>query len=206
MGIEFVDRRGEKRAAEAAAPLAPSALEVVEDRMERAVGALASGDLSSANAVAAECQNPPSTYADVASIDGKRKKGQPEPWKSTGYVVAMVPVGQATIMMIRAVGLRHDALLFTADYAIPGMLEEGEDFVAAARERLDTFLACACDRSGKCPFHGAKLPGVGGPGDWMKSDIERLQKMQKQPMPEAVEILMKAEAARANQRVVVPGR
>jgi hypothetical protein len=40
----------------------------------------------------------------------------------------------------------------------------------------------------------------------LEEDIKRLQKNQQEPMPEAVEILMKAEAARANQRIVVPGR
>ena len=161
MEFQVIDKRAEKRAAEAAAPVAPSALEVAKDRMERAETALRNGDMAAVDAVAAECSSPPRTYGDVVRM---KKKGQPEPWKSTGYVVAMVPVGQASILMIRAVGLRHDELLFTADYAIPGMIEEGEDFVAASRERLDTFLACACDRTGKCPFHGQKLQGPTGPG------------------------------------------
>jgi hypothetical protein len=205
MEFEIVDRRGEKRAAEAAAPVAPSALEVAKDRMERAETALRNGDMAAVDAVAAECSL--KTYGDVASIDGKHKKNQPPPWKSVGYVVAMLPMGQATIMMMRAVGLRESGLLFTADYAIPGMVkDETENFVAAARYRLDTFQVCACDRSGRCKFHGEVLPGPGGPGRWLEEDIKRLQDMQKQPMPEAVEILMKAEAARANQRIVVPGR
>ena len=207
MDFEFKDRRGEKKAAEVAAPAEPSALEVVEDRMERASAALANGDLAAVDAVAAECQNPPSTYADVVPINGKRKKNQPPPWKSVGYVVAMLPMGQATIMMMRAVGLRESGLLFTADYAIPGMVkDESESFIAAAKWRLDTFNGCACDRSGRCKFHGEVLPGPGGPGRWLEEDIKRLQKNQQEPMPEAVEILMKAEAARANQRIVVPGR
>lgn len=142
----------------------------------------------------------------VSAIDGKRKKNEPQDWKSVGFLVAMLPVGQATIMMMRGVGLRESGLLFTADYAIPGMVEEGEDFVAAAKYRLDTFKTCACDRNGRCKFHGEMLPGSVGPGKWLEEDIARLKKQQAQPMPEAVEILMKAEAARANQRIVVPGR
>jgi hypothetical protein len=212
MDFEVIDKRAEKRAAEAAAPVAPSALKVVEDQMERATGALASGDLAVANAVAAECQNPPKTYGDLVmkarnTTIKPQKKGQPPPWRSVGYLTAMLPMGQAQILMMRAVGLRESGLLFTADYAIPGMLlDDKENFAAAAKYRLDTFQVCACDRSGRCKFHGEVLPGPGGPGRWLEKDIKRLQDMQKQPMPEAVEILMKAEAARANQRIVVPGR
>jgi hypothetical protein len=207
MGFEVIDKGQEKRAAEAAAPVAPSALKVVEDRMERASVALANGDLAAANAVAAECSNPPRTYGDVGSINGKQKKHQPPPWKSVGYLTAMVQVGQAQILMMRAVGLRQDELLFTADYAIPGMLtDEKENFAAEAKWRLDTFNGCSCDRNGRCKFHGEVLPGPGGAGRWLEEDIKRLQKNQQEPMPEAVEILMKAEAARANQRIVVPGR
>ena len=207
MDFEITDKRAEKRAAEEAAPVAPSALEVVEDRMERASAALANGDLAAANAVVAECRNPPATYADVAPINGKRNKNQPPPWKSVGYLTAMIQVGQAQILMMRAVGLRQDELLFTADYAIPGMLtDEKENFAAESKWRLDTFNGCACDRGGRCKFHGEVLPGPGGMGRWLDEDIKRLQKGQREPMPEAVEILMKAEAARANQRIVVPGR
>jgi hypothetical protein len=207
MEFQVIDKRAEKRAAEAAAPVAPSALDVAKDRMERAETALRNGDMAAVDAVAAECQNPPATYADVASIDGKRKKNQPPQWKSVGYLTAMLPVGKAQILMMRAVGLREDALCFTADYAIPGLLtDEKENFAAEAKYRLDTFNGCACDRSGRCKFHGEVLPGPGGPGRWLDEDIKRLQKNQQEPMPEAVEILMKAEAARTNQRIVVPGR
>ena len=204
MDFEVIDKRAEKRAAEAAAPVVPSALEVVQDRMDRATAALADGDMDGLMAVEAECSNPPATYGSV--VEMRRKKNEPPPWKSVGYVVAMLPMGQATIMMMRAVGLRESGLLFTADYAIPGMVEEGEDFVAAARYRLDTFQVCACDREGRCPFHGEVLPNHKGMGRWMEEDVKRLQKIQSKPMPEAVEILMKAEAARANQRIIVPGR
>ena len=203
MEFEIVDKRAEKRAAEAAVPVAPSALEVVKDRMDRAVEALANGDMDGVKAVESECSNPPRTYGNVVEI--RKKKDEPA-WKSVGFVVAMLPMGQATIMMMRAVGLRESGLLFTADYAIPGMVEEGEDFVAAAKYRLDTFKICACDRNGRCKFHGEMLPGAVGPGKWLEEDIARLKKQQAQPMPEAVEVLMKAEAARANQRIVVPGR
>jgi hypothetical protein len=205
MDFEVIDKRAEKRAAEAAAPVAPSALEIAKERMERAKAALVSGDPVAMDAVAAECQGKPATYGDVVQM--KRKKNEPPDWKSVGYLTAMLPMGQAQILMMRAVGLRESGLLFTADYAIPGMLlDDKENFAAAAKWRLDTFQVCSCDRSGRCKFHGEVLPGPGGMGRWLEEDIKRLQYMQKQPMPEAVEILMKAEAARANQRIVVPGR
>jgi len=196
MDFEFKDRRGEKKAAEAAAPV------VTAEERERLEEVVTAGSVEEINKVSGEiCGAGPQAVTPI------RKKGQPPPWKSVGYLTAMVPIGQATILMMRAVGLRETGLLFTADYAIPGMVkDETENFVTAAKYRLDTFKICACDRSGRCKFHGEVLPGPGGPGRWLEEDIKRLQDMQKEPMPEAVEILMKAEAARANQRIIVPGR
>ena len=107
-------------------------------------------------------------------------------------------------MMVRAAGLRTDEILFTADYALPPVWEDGTDFTAEARKRLDTFKGCCCDGKSRCKFHGEAMPGPLGPGKWLEKDIERLQKIQNTPLPEAVEVLMKAEANRS--RIVVPGR
>ena len=101
-------------------------------------------------------------------------------------------------------------MLFVADYGMPPVWEVSEDLNKKALERLETFLTCACDREGRCKFHGEKCPGPGVNGDWLQSDIERLARVQGSPLPEAIEVLMKAEAARQKElearRIVVPGR
>jgi hypothetical protein len=192
MSIEYVDRRGEKKIVEA-----PSG-----QRLEASV---TGGDAEEINRVSSECSGEDVREKKVIEFK-KQVRGEKLSWKSVGYVVAFLPMGQAQILMVRAVGMRTDERVFTADYAFPPMLEEGQDFVGEARKRLETFLACSCDEGGRCKFHGETCPGLSGPGRWMEDDIKRLRKIQSGPMPEAVEILMKAEAARAQNRIVVPGR
>ena len=203
MGFEIMDRRGEKKAAETAEP---SVLEVVEDRLNRASMALANGNLAAANAVAAECKNPPATYGDVVEFK-KTVRGEVQKWRSVGYVMVKMPTAPGQeLMLLRAVGMRTDEGVFHADYALPPVWGEGEDYAAEAKKRLDTFLACSCDAGGPCKFHGEAIPRPGRAGKWLEEDIKRLQKIQSDPLPEAVEFLMRSEGARAQQRVVVPGR
>jgi len=203
MGMEIIDKRAEKRAAEAAAPKEPTVLEICEDRAQRAAEAIANGDMETINAVAAECKNPPSTYGDVVPFK-KTVRGEVQMWKSVGYVVAFLPLGQNQVLMVRAAGLRSDGMLFTADYAMPPVWEDGTDFTGEARKRLDTFKGCSCDKRGRCKFHGEVCPGPAGPGRWLEDDIKRLQAIQGQQLPEAVEVLMRAEANKPN--IIVPGR
>ena len=199
MGFEFFDRRKEKAAAEAAAP-APEVLE----RLEAAV---ATGSVEEINRVSSEC----SGGHDATVIEFKKQvHGEKLSWKSVGYVMVIMPIGppgpgQQQLFMVRAVGLRTDGMIFTADFALPPIWEEGSDYAADAKYRLDTFKSCACDTRGRCKFHGEVCPGPAGPGRWLEEDIKRIQKIQTAPVPEAVEVLMKAEAERAQRRIVVPG-
>jgi hypothetical protein len=202
MGFEIVDRRKQNQEEE---PVSPTVLEIVQDREKRCSDALAAGDLAGANTVAAECKNPPTTYGDVVPFK-KTVVGEKQEWKSVGYVAVFLPMGKAQVLMVRAAGIRTDELMFIADYAIPPVWVEGEDFTAEAQKRLNTFKACSCDRRGKCKFHGEKLPGPDGPGEWLKADMERLARIQGSQLPEAVEVLMKAEAARQQNKIIVPGR
>ncbi len=188
MGFEIIDRRGEKKAAEAAQEAlkpvpGPTALEQAEGRMNRAVTALANGDMEGVAAVEAECEHPLKTYADVVEFK-KTVRGEVQTWKSTGFVVVNLPVGQAAILMVRAVGMRTDEMVFTADYAMPPVWERGETFSEEAMKRLDTFKACSCDERGRCKFHGEALPGPNGPGKWLEADMKRLNKIQGTPLPE----------------------
>lgn len=213
MSIEYVDRRGSNKVIDSPAEQRleadegekPTVLEIVKDREKRYSEALMSGDVEKMKAVDDECAHPAKTYGDVVPFK-KQVRGEKLSWKSVGYVVAFLPMGSAQVLMVRAVGMRTDERVFTADYALPPMLEEGQDFVGEAKKRLDTFLGCSCYEGGRCKFHGETCPGQAGPGKWLEEDIKRLQKIQSGSLPEAVEVLMKAEAARAQNRIVTPGR
>jgi hypothetical protein len=193
MGIEFVNKRKSDTDEAVANP-------VVVQRLAEAV---ATGSVEEVNRVSAECGGGP----EHKVVEFKKTvRGEVQGWKSVGYVVAFLPLGQAQVLMVRAAGLRTDEQLFTADYAMPPVWEDGTDFTAAARKRLDTFKSCSCDKRGQCKFHAEVMPGAVGPGRWLEEDMKRLQKVQGGQLPEAVEVLMKAEASRAQNRIVVPGR
>jgi hypothetical protein len=206
MGFEFFDRRKEKAAAEAAAPMEP---EVFAAGLGGALeAAVAGGDVKEINRVSSECGGGP----EHKVVEFKKQvHGEKLSWKSVGYVMVIMPMGppgpgQNQLFMIRAVGLRTDEMIFTADYALPPIWEEGADYAGEAKYRLDTFKSCACDTRGRCKFHGEVCIGPAGPGRWIEEDIKRIKKIQTEPVPEAVEVLMRAEAERAQRRIVVPGR
>ena len=203
MDFEIVDKRKLKAEAEAAAPMEPDVFAAgLGGALEAAV---ATGDAEEINRVSSECGGGPAYEKNVVPFK-KTVRGEVQSWKSVGFVVAFLPMGQAQVLMVRAVGIRSDERLFTADYAMPPVWGEGEDFTEEAFERLSTFKACCCDGSGQCKFHGEALPGPKGAGKWLESDLKRLQSIQGSQLPEAVEVLMKVEAERANSRIVVPGR
>jgi hypothetical protein len=125
-------------------------------------------------------------------------------WKSVGYLPVFLPVGGQQVLMIQAVGLRTDDRLFTANYALPPMWTEGDDYMAAAKDRLDSFKACSCDDHGKCKFHGEAMMSASAPGKWLEADLKRLKKFHETPMPEAVEVLMRGMQEAAQRRIVTP--
>ena len=199
MGFEFFDRRKEKAAAEAAAPMEP---EVFAAGLGGALeAAVAGGDVEEINRVSSECGGGP----EHKVVEFKKTvRGEVQTWKSVGYVLATLPIGGQSVLMLQAVGLRTDEKLFTVNYALPPIWEEGADYTVAVKDRLDSFKACACDDRGRCKFHGEAMPGPGGPGKWLEADMKRLGNIQNEPLPEAVEILMKAVAEAANRRIVTP--
>lgn len=126
-------------------------------------------------------------------------------WKDVAYVLAWVPSGpNGSVMGIgRAVGIRTDGLgPFTADYILPNIWKTGFDWTVEARKRLDTYLGCGCTRSGPCSIHKIYYP------QWQKADVQRIEMANSMPLPESVELLMRAEvAAQTKQKesnLVVP--
>jgi hypothetical protein len=199
MGFEIKDRRAEKAAAEAAAPMEP---EVFAAGLGGALeAAVAGGDVVEINRVSAECGGGP----EHKVVEFKKTvRGEVQTWKSVGYLPVFLPVGGQQVLMIQAVGLRTDDRLFTANYALPPMWEVGDDYMAAAKDRLDSFKACSCDDRGRCKFHGEAMMSASAPGKWLESDLKRLKKFHEMPMPEAVEVLMRGMQEAAQRRIVTP--
>lgn len=119
-------------------------------------------------------------------------------WKNVGYMICLIPSNAGTIVAGRAVGLRSDEKCFIADYFLPQIYPEHFDWTAEARKRLDTFLGCDCTGGGPCATHKLYQP------QWIKNDTQRLELIGSSPIPEAIEVMVKAERARAASSILVP--
>ena len=141
-------------------------------------------------------------HEEPVKLEETGPKGE---WKDVAYVLAWMPSRDGSLMGIgRAVGIRSDGVgPFTADYVLPNIWKSGFDWTLEARKRLDTFLNCDCTRSGPCAVHRIYLP------QWIKADSQRIEMHNSLPLPECVEVLMRAEvAAQAKKKesnLVVPG-
>lgn len=125
------------------------------------------------------------------------KKGK-RTWKSQGFmhVLSATPIG--TVPAGRIAGLRGDGPLFVADFLFAPVTTEHEDWRKEARRRLNTFLGCECKTGHRCNVHQVACE------NWIKEDIDRIMKSTQKDLPEAIEVLMKAEQARQKTSLVVP--
>lgn len=153
---------------------------------------------------AAELEAKEIAAADDSSEDGEQKdEVKPEGtagWKSVGYVVVLGNGGQGGMMVVgRAMGMRESGEAFSADWLFSPIWREGFDWTKYAKKRLDTLLACKCDNAGNvCDVHRRSIK------QWMEQDIQRLNNIARDPVPEAVEVMMKAEHERQNSKIVRP--
>lgn len=196
MGIEFKDRRLEKAAAEAQAP---------EANPFQHVQGLVVGELPEAALAEAGGQIMPTGSHAVIEFK-KTVHGEVQAFKSVGYTLVEMAINGQQMLAGRAAGLRTDDKVFTADWLFPPVWDEDLNWQAEAKKRLLTFKSCACDRQGRCKFHGEACPGRMTPGKWLEEDMNRLKKVSQTPLCEALEILMKAEMARSQSRIVAPGQ
>ncbi len=113
-------------------------------------------------------------------------------------MIVLVPSNAGPLVTGRAVGLRSDELCFCADYFLPQIYPEHFDWTVKARERLDTWLGCDCSRSGPCATHKMLMP------QWIKADSQRLELIGTSAVPEAIEVMVKAERSRQAAGIVVP--
>ena len=119
-------------------------------------------------------------------------------WKSQGFMIVMAQGPQGVIISGRVVGLRGDGQLCVADYMFSPIVPEHEDWKKEARRRLNTFLGCDCKTGHQCHTHQIAIP------NWTREDVERVKKSTQKNLPEAIEVMMKAEQARQKTQLVVP--
>lgn len=126
-------------------------------------------------------------------IKGKRT------WKSEGFLIVMKQDQRGSVLISgRAVGLRGDGQLCIADYMFSPIWPEHEDWVKKARRRLNTFLGCDCKSNHPCNTHSVAMQS------WTQEDLDRVGRANTQNMPEAVEVMMRAEQTRQKTGIVVP--
>lgn len=88
-------------------------------------------------------------------------------WKEVAYTLVPLVHPQMGITAIagKACGIRSDDLSMFAMYDLPWVYPEHFDWTVEARNRLDTFLDCACSTvAGLCSYHQFMT------GEWRKQD------------------------------------
>jgi hypothetical protein len=119
-------------------------------------------------------------------------------WKNVGYMIVLIGSQNGPLVSGRAVGLRSDEKFFIADWFLPPIYPEHLDWTVEARKRLETFLGCDCTNIAPCAVHKLYFP------QWIKADTQRLELIGNSPVPEAVEVMIKAERSRAASKIAVP--
>lgn len=121
-------------------------------------------------------------------------------WTSLAYLYTLQQHPEFGLLMLgRSIGERSDGKPFAADYILfPVVTENTIDWRPVAKKRLDTFLNCECSIAhGACSMHKLYLP------QWLKQDMERMQRMSTEPVPRALEVLHQAELAKQKSNLVV---
>jgi hypothetical protein len=125
-----------------------------------------------------------------------RETGNRAIWKSVDYIYAIIQMSGGYGVVGRTVGLRGDGKTFLADYLLlPMCTKETVDWMPKSKERLDTFLGCACKYGvEQCSLHRKLVP------EWGRLDMSRYEIMAQKAISPALEALHQAEQNR--QRIV----
>jgi hypothetical protein len=146
---------------------------------------------------------------NVLKFEEMRKIGEPEQlyrgiprtkheWKDVAFMIAFLNINGNQTISGRALGLRDDGRAFFADYLFTPVWEEGFDWTAVAKDRLDTFLNCGCQDGAACEMHEKTVQS------WLVEGVNRIQAIGSQGVPPAVEAFMKAQ--QQQPRIIHPGR
>ena len=131
----------------------------------------------------------------VSSADKSSWKNVP---RNPCYMIVLVGSPNGPLVSGRAIGVRSDEKFFIADWLLPPIYEEHFDWTVESRKRLDTFIGCGCTSAGPCGVHKMYIP------QWQQADMQRLNLIGNAPVPEAVEIMMKADKARQASQIAIP--
>ena len=143
-------------------------------------------------------QEPPAPAEVAAQTEAPEPVGDRSSWKNVAYMIVLIGTNNGPLVSGRAVGLRSDGKFFIADWFLPPIYPEHFDWTVEARKRLNTFIGCECTNVAPCATHKMYMP------QWVKQDTQRLELIGHTPVPEAVEVVVKAERARAASNIVVP--
>lgn len=128
---------------------------------------------------------------EIPKVDGE--------WEDVAYLIVIAPGQNGNVMVVgRAVGLRNDGETFIGDWLFPPIWKESMQWQPEARKRLDTFKNCACGSGLLCSVHKLYLQ------QWRTADTQRMELIGSEPLPKAMEVLIKAEQARAAAKIAVP--
>jgi hypothetical protein len=127
-------------------------------------------------------------------IEAPEPVGDRSSWKSVAYMICLVPSNAGPLVAGRAVGLRSDQKCFLADYFLSQIYPENFDWTVEARKRLETFIGCECTGGVPCAIHREYVP------QWIKADTQRLELIGSSPVPEAIEVMIKAQ----RQSILIP--
>ena len=144
-------------------------------------------------------QNKEETAApEIISAPAAENAGDKSTWKNVAYMIVLIGSQGGPLVSGRAIGLRADEKFFIADYFLPPIYPEHFDWTVESRKRLDTFLGCDCTSAGPCGVHKMYLP------QWLEADSQRLALIGSSKVPEAVEVMMKADQARKASQIAIP--
>lgn len=134
-----------------------------------------------------------------APVEYKAEKIKVQSWTDVRYKLALQQLpNQILLMLGQAVGLRSDGELCIVNYLMGKYLTE-HDWREVARKRLDTFLGCGCKMRIPCPVHRLQIQ------QWEHEDVLRVQMMETQALPPALEALQRAERAQVQTpKILVP--
>lgn len=136
--------------------------------------------------------------APILETAPEKSAGDKSTWKNVAYMIVLIGSQGGPLVSGRAIGLRADEKFFIADYFLPPIYPEHFDWTVEARKRLDTFIGCDCTSAGPCGVHKMYLP------QWLQADTQRLELIGSRPVPEAVEVMIKADQARKASQIAIP--
>lgn len=123
-------------------------------------------------------------------------------WKtgSLTYLLQITPIDGQPLIAGTAAAIRSDGNPFVANFLLEQLWSEGFRWESKAKKRLDTFLGCECANHSPCVRHRHLIQ------QWIQEDRERLAQASVKPVPEVVEVMIKAAQARqaAQPNIVVP--